>query len=1000
MKSSKQVAAKADNSGGVSARVQTLHQRLHSALGLGTRFHDGKGWKWKSTDIEIQRHVLRSISSFLDSVTPDISRHSVVKDSVADIIGAMVWILQYKSQAAVSVAANVVLKLMNAIPKSIMWPYLLDLVRPLLSLLCGYSLEVLTSCAIALNMILSRMTVKEDPMVWEMLNDSNSVHSLVNSLSVVPGSGDVASMECFLEMVSLLSTILHRWPRSRYCVWSNVKFMEVLGIMIQRPEFSVKIVVMKLYAGVALCGNGAKKLLQNEEALGVMVSCMDKTCPISLRLEGFRLARCLATNEEGYLTMASLFCGPIVKAIVDGMIGWSLNSRKMDDDQLSLLVEACQLACIVRWGGEHHNYFWKHDICYVLLRLLSENLSDASSQGFLLLEEQIPVAKEALKADFLITIRPYIWDILGWLAAQCTNGINHELSSHEGHINILITCACLSFVDSIQKGGIIVNDVTETSEGGSATRAVLMMIYSPCKYFESKAKQTLSEILKHGGKDYMKQILRYLSIISSRKVFGSPDVHAAGVNLMAATCYSGLPLYQSPMIKSGGVTVLMAFIGWCMKHEVHVKGLGLVHHGLISKRLCCWEDKEDWEGDEMLLLCGLWGLAELLFSEFVLNADVSYGNMGLTEAEFVGTLKDICMSSSSPGLKWYSAHMLSYFGLYGFPCKLGQCIGRALHENEDADMQVILRSGQSSRVHCVILSIRCPSLLPPRKSSLQKQEVESGKEIHLSSHVGNEELTKLLEYVYLGYTRPEEEHVKKLKILAKHCGLQPLSMVLSRSRPNWGSPFPSYDLSVALTSAGQMFSDIILESKENVSSSWECTFCSVSRPHVHAHKVVLGSRCDYLRALFQSGMQESHSNTVKVPVSWDALNKLVHWFYTEELPNPLTGCPWLNMGTEEKLQAVQPYLELCWISDFWFLETVGDICYIVVVSHMEDSDVSLSLKLLQLAANLSLWKLAEVAADRLALAYRQLCQSGDLELLDEGLAEMIRAASVRISQSL
>ncbi|CAI0555624.1 unnamed protein product [Linum tenue] len=825
MKSSKQAAAKADNSGGVSARVQTLHQRLHSALGLGTRFHDGKGWKWKTTDIEIQRHVLRSISSFLDSVTPDISRHSVVKvgflDSVADIVGAMVWILQYKSQAAVSVAANVVLKLMNAIPKSIMRPYLLDLVRPLLSLLCGYSLEVLTSCAIALNMILSRLTVKEDPMVWEMLNDSNSVHSLVNSLSDVPGSGDVASMECFLEMVSLLSTILHRWPRSRYCVWSNVKFMEVLGIMIQRPEFSVKIVVMKLYAGVD------------------------------------------------------------------------------------------------------------------------------------------------------------------------TNMISPSF-----------VASSLSFVDSIQKGGIIVNDVTETSEGGSATRAVLMMIYSPCKYFESKAKQTLSEILKHGGKDYLKQILRYLSLISSRKVFGSPDVHAAGVNLMAATCYSGLPLYQSPMIKSGGVTVLMAFIGWCMKHDVHVKGLGLVHHGLISKRLCCWEDKEDWEGDEMLLLCGLWGLAELLFSEFVLNADVSYGNMGLTEAEFVGTLKDICMSSSSPGLKWYSAHMLSYFGLYGFPCKLGQCIGRALHENEDGDMQVILRSGQSSRVHRVILSIRCPSLLPPRKSSLQKQEVESGKEIHLSSHVGNEELAKLLEYVYLGYTRPEEEHVKKLKILAKHCGLQPLSMVLSRSRPNWGSPFPSYDLSVALTSAGQMFSDIILEAKENVSSSWECTFCSVSRPHVHAHKVVLGSRCDYLRALFQSGMQESHSNTVKVPVSWDTLNKLVHWFYTEELPNPPTGCPWLNMGTEEKLQAVQPYLELCWISDFWFLETVGDICYRVVVSHMEDSDASLSLKLLQLAANLSLWKLAEVAADRLALAYRQLCQSGDLELLDEGLAEMIRAASVRISQSL
>ncbi|CAL1391211.1 unnamed protein product [Linum trigynum] len=258
MKSSKQGAA--DNSGGVSGRVQTLHQRLYSALGLGTRFHDGKGWKWKSTDIEIQRNVLRSISSFLDSMTPDISRRSVVKagfqDLVGDIVGAMVWILQYKSQAALSLAANVVLKLMNTIPNSIMRPF-------------------------------------------------------VNCLSDVPDGGDVASMECFLEMNSRLSTILLRWPRSRYCVWSNSKFMEVLGIMIQKPDFSAKIAVMKLYAGVALCGNGAKKLLQKVEFLGVMVSCMDKAYPISLRLEGFRLARCLATNEEGYPTMANLFCEPL-----------------------------------------------------------------------------------------------------------------------------------------------------------------------------------------------------------------------------------------------------------------------------------------------------------------------------------------------------------------------------------------------------------------------------------------------------------------------------------------------------------------------------------------------------------------------------------------------------------------------------------------------------------------------------------------------------------------
>ncbi|CAI0450349.1 unnamed protein product [Linum tenue] len=123
----------------------------------------------------------------------------------------------------------------------------------------------------------------------------------------------------------------------------------------------------------------------------------------------------------------------------------------------------------------------------------------------------------------------------------------------------------------------------------------------------------------------------------------------------------------------------------------------------------------------MLLLCGLWG-REVLFSEFCPNADISHGNMGLTEAKFVGTLQGICMSSSSPGLKWYRAYMLSYFGLYGFPCKFGQCIERALHENENADMQVILRSGHSLRVHRVILSIRCPSLFPPRNQACKSRK--------------------------------------------------------------------------------------------------------------------------------------------------------------------------------------------------------------------------------------------------------------------------------------
>lgn len=54
------------------------------------------------------------------------------------------------------------------------------------------------------------------------------------------------------------------------------------------------------------------------------------------------------------------------------------------------------------------------------------------------------------------------------------------------------------------------------------------------------------------------------------------------------------------------------------------------------------------------------------------------------------------------------------------------------------------------------------------------------------------------------------------------------------------------------------FRDIILKPKETESICWKCRTCSLSLPHMHAHKVVLSSSCDYLRALFQSGMRERY----------------------------------------------------------------------------------------------------------------------------------------------
>lgn len=53
-----------------------------------------------------------------------------------------------------------------------------------------------------------------------------------------------------------------------------------------------------------------------------------------------------------------------------------------------------------------------------------------------------------------------------------------------------------------------------------------------------------------------------------------------------------------------------------------------------------------------------------------------------------------------------------------------------------------------------------------------------------------------------------------------------------------------------------LFRDVILEAKLNKPVGWTCNICSHSVPHLHVHKVIMQSGCDYLRGLFGSGMQE------------------------------------------------------------------------------------------------------------------------------------------------
>ncbi|CAB4307463.1 unnamed protein product [Prunus armeniaca] len=932
----------------------------------------------KNGSVRISRYKdmwVHSIAAFLDYISGDTLHHPLVKASVSDIVGALVWILQSNKGAMLSMAADVTLKLVSILPKSVLQIYALDLVNPLSSLLSSHQTEVAISCAAALNLSLSNFSTKSGKEVWDVLGKTEIVPQVISNLRCFPGCAK--PVEYFQQMALLLSTILWWWPPSRFSVWSDAELMKGLNDMLKLDNYG-KAAVLKLFSSIALCAHGTKKLLESGEVLEQMVQCMDNSHPHSVRIEGFKLAQCLAINEITCLQMMTLCCKPIIKAIISGMSELSSNSKKVSNDQMSLLEEACRLALITRWTGEHHIHLWKQGIDKILLRLLL-NFQNQPHKHSMSLDEQIAAAKEGLNANYLLILRSYIWDILGWLAIHCGEDFHPE---SELYINILITCACLTFVDAIRKWHkIYEKDNAGVFRSESATRAVLMMIYSPCKYIASRTRTILSEILEPDGLEYLKTLVHFLNNLSFWTEFGMPDRLQIIIYLMGFACYSD-----------------RALLHICITQFVRGYAVGV--------------SAEDWEGKDILLFYSLWGLAELIQHSLCIgnNQDRISCEMRHIEAQLVSELQDICTNSCAPGLQWYAAFILSYLGYYGFPGKHAKRIGKALNEKDDADIQLILANGECLSVHGVVLAIQCPSLLPPEV--LLPGEVTSDyssgggsmgacrgfhKDIRLSAHVDHQALVMLLEYIYLGYLQAGDELAKKLRTLAKRCNLQSLLQMLCRKRPKWGIAFPSVDLNVALGPSGHCFSDVILEAKATELLGWTCGVCSLPRPHMHAHKVVLSSSCDYLRALFKSGMQESHLETIKVSISWEAMVKLGDCFYSGKLPKPPSGCLWNIMDTGEKLHELQPYVELFGLSEFWLMQDVQEACSDVIVSCLGSSR-ELSIKILHVAANLSVWKLAEVAATYAAPLYRQLCNSGELESLDEMLVEMVRAASVQLSQ--
>lgn len=353
------------------------------------------------------------------------------------------------------------------------------------------------------------------------------------------------------------------------------------------------------------------------------------------------------------------------------------------------------------------------------------------------------------------------------------------------------------------------------SECESASRAVLMMVYSPCKHIASLARSILCEILKLDDKDYVEYLLNILNAALAGSKFGLPGNLEIVVSLMSLGSYCSLPTYWELIIKFQGIKTVLAFTIWWLNNPVRVRRAALVSHlqDPFTERSCCVPGTEDWEGEDMLLLFSLWVLAELLHNFADVEVCSSDSQVELWKAKLILELETICRNHNPHGSIWYAAYVLSYFGLYGFPSIMGKRIGKSLGVRDHSDLKLVLVNEESVHVHEVILSVKCPSLLPPGAAAPKDKSINGAstnitkaKAVHLSARVDQQSLLKLLEYVYSGYLQAEEGLVRKLKVLARHCKLEPLVHVLSKRNPKWGVPIPSFDLSPALGPAGPYIS--------------------------------------------------------------------------------------------------------------------------------------------------------------------------------------------------
>jgi hypothetical protein len=347
-----------------------------------------------------------------------------------------------------------------------------------------------------------------------------------------------------------------------------------------------------------------------------------------------------------------------------------------------------------------------------------------------------------------------------------------------------------------------------------------MMLLSPSQYIFSEASSKFLEVVALGD-EYMNILMSSLESNVTRNLTASFDCVKIMTNLMNLAC---LVIVQSihSLNKRNVVDVLSIITKECLHNRLYITRANIASHlqFCFDGNSCCYPT-EEWKGENDILFYGLLVLYNVLRKvNFVCihckrNLDVGivcrncreYYNEGL-----IRVLEHALCQNLSPGPKSYIAHILSLFGLCGFPSKLGGNMRSALCDNELIDLELLLADGSSLAAHAALLSVRCPKLLPSEKSIVRDEKASdewsrrSVYQVRMSDRVDSHALKKILEYAYTGFVAVDDDIVKPVKTLAKYCHLKPLQEMLQKEQPRWNSDCPRYDLTAAVEPAENSFS--------------------------------------------------------------------------------------------------------------------------------------------------------------------------------------------------